>query len=299
MSATFARATLLLCSMIAACGNEPGVVCAIDGDCASGFCKADGTCGPAEVDGGAGDGDGGTDAMTAVCAPNHDGVITASELPMAAGKAATFRIATDATWNTAGTDAGNGQRAWDLSGTLANDQDTDVMLAAPTGTWWADTFPGASYSSLLAAGSDLSGVFKRTGNKVELLGVVSPADGSSRTELEYDGAAQILAVPLMAGTSWTSTSIVSGVFSGAGLAYTEKYESRVDQTGTMTTPYGAFPVLRVVTDLTRTSGGFTILTKRTFSWVAECFGPVATAASTDNETDDEFSDLAEVRRLAP
>ena len=83
------------------------------------------------------------------------------------------------------------------------------------------------------------------------------------------------------------------------VAYTEKYESRVDQVGTMKTPYGEFPVLRVATDLTRTSGFTTLLTKRTFSWVAECFGPVATAASQDFANGAEFTDNAEIRRIAP
>ena len=39
-------------------------------------------------------------------------------------------------------------------------------------------------------------------------------------------------------------------------------------------------MLRVATDLTRTSGLATLLTKRTFSWVAECFGPVAYLIAT-------------------
>jgi hypothetical protein len=81
--------------------------------------------------------------------------------------------------------------------------------------------------------------------------------------------------------------------------YTEKYDSRVDQVGTMTTPYGAFPVLRTATDLTRTSGLATLATSRTFSWSAECFGTVATIQSQDFETAAEFTDAAEVRRLAP
>ena len=51
--------------------------------------------------------------------------------------------------------------------------------------------------------------------------------------------------------------------------------------------------------LTRTAGFSTLLTKRTFTWVAECFGPIATVQSKDFESSTEFSDDAEVRRLAP
>ena len=65
------------------------------------------------------------------------------------------------------------------------------------------------------------------------------------------------------------------------------------------TPYGEFPVLRVATDLTRTSGFTTLATSRTYTWVAECFGPVATATSQDFESSAEFTNIREVRRLAP
>jgi hypothetical protein len=41
------------------------------------------------------------------------------------------------------------------------------------------------------------------------------------------------------------------------------------------------------------------LSTRTFTWVAECFGPVATVTSQLYESSDEFSDPAEIRRLAP
>jgi len=79
-----ARLSLLLCSMIAACGGSSGAACEVDTDCASGFCKADGTCGDAEADAGAGD-DSGADGQSTVCNPNHDGTISGSEMPMAAG----------------------------------------------------------------------------------------------------------------------------------------------------------------------------------------------------------------------
>jgi hypothetical protein len=129
--------------------------------------------------------------------------------------------------------------------------------------------------------------------------VVSPDAGSFRTELAYDPPAKILSLPFSATTTWTTTSTVSGTAQGAVVAYTERYASLVDQVGTMTTPYGEFPVLRVATDLTRSSFGTTILTKRSFAWIAECFGSIATISSQDNETSAEFNDPAEVRRLAP
>lgn len=293
------RFAMLLCSMfVTACDNGgSGTPCDRDEDCPSHFCKADGTCGPAEIDGGI---DGApADAPTGLCTPNHDGMITLGELPLVAGKMATFRLATNATWDTAGVAAGTGMRRWDLTAQLANDADKPVALLAPTAQWWAASFPTASYAATLAAGSDLLGVFHVEAAQVTMLGVVSPSAGAFRTELKYDPAVKILALPITAGATWTSTSTVTGTAQGAIVAYTEKYASLVDQVGTMKTPYGEFPVVRIATDLTRTSGLATLLTKRQFAWTAECFGSVATVASQDYETSAEFTDPAEVKRLAP
>lgn len=294
-----ARSLMLLCSTIAACGGD-GERCATDRACASGFCKADGTCGPAPVDGGGDDAaDATPDATPSSCTPDHDGTITLAELPFAPGRTATFRVALDVTWSTAGQPEAGDLRRWDLSGALAGDADQALTLAAPGGAWWAAAFPGATYATRLSAESDLSGVFAVGGASLALLGVVSPDDGLYKTELSYDPPATILGLPLSRGTTWATTSTVSGTANGVIVAYTERYDSSVDQAGTLVTPYGEFPVVRVVTDLTRTSGLATLDTRRTFTWVAECFGPVATATSQSFASGDELSDLAELRRIAP
>jgi hypothetical protein len=299
MSSWIRRSLVLQCSMIVtACGGETSERCIEDQECASGFCKADGTCGPAS------DTDGGVDAMpgdgpSVLCAPDHDGTIVRDEVPLAAGKMANFRIATDASFNTAGTSNGDGTRTWNLDLALANDADKAITLIAPTGQWWETVFPNASYAVTLAEGSDLLGVFRITGNALTLLGVVSPEPGSFRTELEYDPPATILELPFATAATWTSTSTISGTAQGAITAYTERYDATVDVSGTMTTPYGDFPVLRVATDLERTSFGTPLASTRSFAWVAECFGSVATVTSQSFETAQEFDDPAEVRRLLP
>jgi hypothetical protein len=269
---------MLLCSMIVtACDNGgSGTPCDRDEDCPSHFCKADGTCGAAETDGGVDGAD--ADAPAGVCTPNHDGMITLGELPLMAGKMATFRVASNPTFDTAGTAAGAGMRRWDLAIALGNDADKPLALLSPTAQWC---------------------VFHTEAAQVTLLGVVSPAAGTFRTELAYDPPVKILALPISAAATWTSTSSVSGVAQGVIAAYSEKYTSLVDQVGTMKTPYGEFPVVRIATDLTRTSGFTTLLTKRQFAWTAECYGSVATVASQDFETSAEFTDPAEVKRLAP
>jgi hypothetical protein len=290
--------SIALATAAAACRTGSGAACAHDSDCPSHFCKLDHTCGIAPIDGPQ-PSDAPDDASNVGCVPNHDGTISAAEIPLAAGRTAKFRIATSATWNTAGQSSLDGSRTWDLSGALANDADQMLALSSPSGTWWRADFPTATYATPLAAGSDLLGVFAVGSASVTLLGVVSPTAGATKTELTYDPPAEILAIPMQAGSTWSSTSTVSGYAQGVLAAYTEAYTSRVDQVGTMMTPYGAFPVLRVATDLQRTSGAALLLSNRTFAWIAECFGPVATVRSADFETSAEFSSDAEVRRLAP
>jgi hypothetical protein len=43
--------------------------------------------------------------------------------------------------------------------------------------------------------------------------------------------------------------------------------------------------------------GFSTTTQITYSFVSECFGTVATIRSEENESDAEFTEAAEVRRL--
>ncbi len=293
------RSTIVaVCSTIAACGGGAAEPCTSDTECASGFCKADGTCGPASH------GDGGVDMLppdgtSTLCAPNADGSISAAEVPLAAGKMATFRVSTSAMFETAGQASGGGSRSWNLAIALDGDVDRTIALTSPTGAWWEASFPDATYATTLAEGSDLLGVFRVQSTGLTLLGVVSPEAGSFRTELAYDPPAAILTLPFEAGSTWSSTSTISGTAQGAITAYTERYATLVDEVGTMTTPYGDFPVLRVATDLERTQGLATLSTSRTFAWVAECFGTVATARSQDFESSAEFDDPAEVRRLVP
>ncbi|HEY4240092.1 MAG TPA: hypothetical protein VGM88_09765 [Kofleriaceae bacterium] len=296
--------TLVAFGGVAACGGGAGETCAQDSDCPGSFCKADGTCaasdgsdGGSTPDGSGGDGD--TLPDSGACSPNHDNKIEASELPLAAGRMANYRVATNATFATAGTANGDGTRSWDLSGELSNDTDTAVVLSAPTGAWWASDFPTATYATQLSASADLLGVFHVDATSVTLLGVVSPASGLDKTELAYDPAVTVLQVPFGAGDTWTTTSTVTGPAEGIQSFYTEEYTSLVDEVGTMKTPYGTFPVLRVATDMDRTEGITPLASSRTFSWTAECFGQVATVTSQDFESGAEFTDDAEVRRIAP
>jgi hypothetical protein len=238
------------------------------------------------------------DGFVAGCSPTNSGTIVRTEVPLMAGLRATFRVATNATVSTAGTTQPDGSRVWDLSGALSGDQDILVETLSPQGAWWASSFANATYATPLSVSSNLLGVFQATDSALLLQGVVSPTNGAPQTNVSYSPAATTLSFPLTMGATFQSTSTVSGMADGIFTTYTEQYASKVDAHGTMKTPYGTFPVLRVHTVLTRTVG-LVVTIVRSDAFVAECFGPVATIASQNNEANDEFTNAAEVRRLAP
>lgn len=264
-----------------------------------------GDAGAADADGGASNDSGGGDGAAGGCVPNDDGTITRAEVPMMAGLHASFVVAENVTMDTAGTTQPDGTRVWDFSGALSGDHTIIVTTDAPTGQWFSSQFPGATYTTKLSDTQPLLGIFQGTSSALLLQGVVSPTSGSQQTELSYAPAATSLAVPLQLGSSWTSSSMVSGTASGVAVVpYTEIDDSKVDAKGTLTVPYATFPVLRVATTLTRQYGavctpGANCTVIRSLVFLAECFGPVATLTSQNNETSAEFTNVAEARRLAP
>ena len=293
LSATALSAALLLAAVVG-CGGGQADVCRVDGDCGGGVCTAEGRC--VEVADGGPDGGGAqTPDAGAACRPDHDGLITAAEHPAAAGLSALFRVATDAVVDTAGEEGEDGRR-WDLAGPLEGDHDVEVVLQPLAGAWFADDFPGADYTARLGEDTDLLGVFQATEQALLLQGVVSPEDGPTATRLTYQPAVAVLRFPLEPGAAWETESTVSGLAAGVAAFYSERYDSEVDAEGRLDTPYGEFPVLRVRTAMTRVVGA-AVISHRSFSFAAECYGTVATIRSHDHETEEEFSEAAEVRRL--
>lgn len=305
------RSSLLLFALFSlfgcAAGNDRE--CTVGADCPSGACTASGMCvkpgtpTDARVDSADdaatdSESDASEDAPVTGCVPDKDGTITATEVPLGPGLKATFRVATNVTFATAGTARSDGSRKWDLAGALSGDKDVLVTTSSPTGTWWASKFAGASYATGLSASSDLLGVFQTTATAVLLRGVVSSTESLTKTELTYATPIAVLQFPLSSTSAWKTTSNVTGTASGVFSAYSESYDSKVDAHGELVTPFGTFDVLRVKTVLTRTLG-VSVTVTRTFAFVTECFGTVASVTSQPNELSDEFTNAAEVRRIAP
>lgn len=305
---------------LSACASTTNLECQVGADCDSGVCNADGTCAPVSTtstDGGAagsttggsggsgagtgaGGGSGGTGATggSVVCSPNNDGTILASEVPLGAGFSAKFKIGNNATFDTTGTKEPNGTRIWDFTVMLAGDHTVLAETLPIEGAWYAADFAGATYATRLSDSADLLGVFEVSSSALLLRGVVSPEDGFTATNLKYDPPVVVLQFPMKVGDTWETMSQVSGQAAGVFSIYSETYTSEVDVAGQAITPFAEFPVLRVGTDLTRVVGAL-VTTTRSYAFVTECFGSVATAVSQTNELGVEFTNAAEVRRLSP
>ena len=310
---TVALPVAAMAVLAAAACSSSATQCRVGADCASGVCNSSGHCVPAssshvdsgvvgKTDSGMTIEDGATfDAPvtdTGTCVPNHDGTILREEVPMLAGLHANFEIAENVTVDSAGVMNGNGTRSWDLSGGLSGDHTVLVTTDAPTGQWFSAQFTSATYTTKLSDTATLLGVFEGTAAALLLQGVVSPSSGTGQTELTYNPPAKVLGVPMTLGTTWSSTSNITGMAEGLVSDYFEQYVSKVDAQGTLKIPYGTFDVLRVQTTLTRTVGGVPTVTQ-SFAFVAECFGPIASLTSQTDETKTEFTSAAEARRLTP
>lgn len=292
--------------------------CSTGAECASGACN-DGKCVPASggaagsagaagaagsggaaggggVAGSAGGSGGGSGG--GFCSPNHDGVLDKSETPLAAGLSAKFLVAAPAAVPSAGVAQGDGSRVWDFSAGLAGDHLVLVETQKLDGKWFAAKFPGATYAARLSESSDLLGVFEVGATALLLRGVVSPADGLTKTELSYTPPVVVLDFPVKEGKTWSTTSTVSGFAQGVVANYSEKYENSVDAHGKLVAPYGEFPVLRTRVVLTRQVGVITTVV-RSYLFGSECFGTVASLLAKDNATTTEVSEGAELRRLSP
>ena len=231
------------------------------------------------------------------CQPNGDGVIERSEVPLMAGLSGKFATARDVTWDTRPDDV-DGDATWDLSQPFDEDETILVHLNDPAGRWYEGTFPNADYVTPLSSESDLLGVYQVTDDEVLLLGIVTPDDGLFATELSYEPGVPVLQLPLTAGDEWSVTSTVTGRYEGVLTAYTETYVFDASVAGDLLTPYGTFPSIRVRSVLERQVGLLTTVI-RSFGFVTECFGTIATVASQENEGGAEFTDVAELRRLTP
>ena len=224
--------TFATLAVAAACSSS-SAQCHVGADCASGACGSNGQCLPVATgggdggtggdDGGGGGADGGAEASLesgteaasstdggSGCIPDHDGIVTRAELPMLAGLHASFDIAESVTMTTGGVAQPDGSTDWDFSAALSGDHTVTITTDDPAGQWFSSKFTSATYTSKLSDTQTLLGIYQATAASLLLQGVVTPTNGSPETELSYSPSAEILAVPMQMGSTWTSTSTVTG-----------------------------------------------------------------------------------------
>jgi hypothetical protein len=230
----------------------------------------------------------------AACIPDRDGALTAAELPVQLDAAAPYWVSSgERTVDLAGDGTG-----WDLS---AESPDDDLVEVAPSplaGHWYAPDFAAGQF--VVDNGGGLDAVYHLDDLGLWLHGLAS-REPEPRTLLVYDAPVSVLRLPLRDGDAWTATGTVSeGTLDGLAYVGTDTYEVEVDGSGTLALPYVRFtPALKVRTRVVvePAAGGVTTSRRQT-SFLFECFGEIARAASRPDEPDADFTTAAELRRFA-
>jgi len=239
------------------------------------------------------------------CVPDLDGRIDADELPVALGVPVSFLVSpagAERPVDLIGRVSPDGRRVWGWSGAVPEDQLADQAAAPLEGRWYADAFPGGEMVLPIDAGARVEGVYIEDDRALWLLGVASseadPPEG--RTIMVYDAPVALYRFPVEPGSAHVATGQVrDGTFRGLPYAGRDVYEVSVDAVGVIELPDLTFEQAhRVRTRVTVEPAVGASTSRRQVSWLFECFGEVARATSRPDETEQDFTIAAEVRRLA-
>lgn len=234
------------------------------------------------------------------CAADHDGTIARSEVNFLVGASVLYAVNDEGTTvdavDTVGTMV-EGVRRWDYSAAREEDRRVLDEVMRPQGRWWSARYPDATYAAMLDRTNNILGVYRASATALELLGTVSVAE--NRTNLVMSPPVVVLRFPLRVGDSWSQSVTATGFYNLTPLTNVTTYSTRVDASGEVWTRAGRFPALRVRTDLDQAIP-LTIIrrTRRTFTFLSECWGVVARVASVDNESAEAFTRASEYRRLS-
>jgi hypothetical protein len=240
------------------------------------------------------------------CVPNLDGVIDSTELTPVLGVPVKYLVSpagTTRTVDVAGETDSEGHLVWDFGTDYADDQVASIAASPLQGKWYASSFPNGQFATPFDAGDTLEAVYSQDANGLYLQGIAStdqnPSDGE--TLFVYDTPVTLYVFPLQVGTTWTSTGVVrNGLVKGLQYAGQDTYQGNDVATGQLILPDFTFTQAHRLTFVVTTvpSAGENVVTRQD-SFLFECFGEVARATSQTNETNDDFTTAAEVRRFGP
>ncbi len=237
------------------------------------------------------------------CLPNLDGKIERSELSPAIGTAISYVVSppdTSRSVDLTGSEGEDGTE-WDFSTDYADDQSLSVTPSTLAGKWYAASFQDGAFITPFNRAGTLESIGLSTDGGLLLLGIASrdEAPDEGQTLLVYEPPITILKFPVEVGQSFVSAGeITNGVALGLPYAGRDTYEVDVDAMGSVDLIQFTFDqVFRVRTKVTVEPAVGTAVTRLQTSFYAECFAEVARATSADGETDPDFTDAAELRRL--
>jgi hypothetical protein len=254
------------------------------------------------VDGGMDDS---ADAGLLTCVPNLDGKIESSELEPALNMPVSYLVSPPGmteTVNLAGTTGQSGQPVWDFSQSFATDQTITIAATTLSNKWYQGSFPSGQWVAPVDAADTIEGVYSSDAEGIYLLGIASaqPSPKAGQTLVVYDSKVAVYRLPLQVGASWTSVGSTSGAtIAGLPFTGTDTYEVVDDAVGEVDLHALVFTQAhRVRTKVTQTaSGSNQSLVTLQVSFMFECFGEIVRVTSLPNETTENFTTAAEVRRL--
>ncbi len=237
------------------------------------------------------------------CLPNLDQAIEKSELAPAIGAEISYVVSPAGVTRSvdlAGAEGEDGLE-WDFATDFADDQSLKVTPATLEGRWYAASFPEGAFVTPFNREGSLESIGLVRDDGLVLLGLASrdEAPEEGQTLLVYSTPITVLAFPVVVGDSFVSSGeITNGVAFGLPYAGRDTYEVSVDGLGSIDLIQYTFDeVHRVRTKVTVEPAVGAPVVRHQTSFYAECFAEVARATSADGETDPNFTEAAELRRL--
>lgn len=239
------------------------------------------------------------------CVPNLDGRVDSKELAAVLGVPVKYLVSPSGKERTidvaGGVDPASGKLTWNYGVDLADDQILTITASSLSDKWYATSFTNAQFVAPFDAAQTLDAIYTQDDKGLYLLGLASksPTPPEGKTLLVYGSPVQVFAFPMTAGASWTSTAtITNGTLRGQPYAGKDTYDVKDDATGQLVLPDLTFTqVHRVRTRVTTVPSAGQSQTTLQVSFIFECFGEVARATSKANETNENFTTAAEVRRF--
>lgn len=246
-------------------------------------------------------GSGGGQGGSFTCLPNLDGKIDASEFKAALDLEVSYLVGNDRPVNLTGAVDTAGHRVWDYSTDDATDGVINITATSLVGKWYQGSFTGGQWVAPADALGKIEGVYSADEGAIYLHGLASKEENGAdgKTLLVYDQKVTVYRFPLAPGASWTSESTVtSGVVNNLPYNGKHTYDVKDDATGELKLyDYSFTQVHRIRTTLTIHNAQGADVVRRQTGFASECFGEVTRATAKDNETSDDFTTAAELRRL--